>query len=157
MSMHYLGSSIGSSNDFKNAISDLSTLIFADDTIYLSHNFYPHIISIFNNNQIKIENYMISNRLSINVHLKNNLFEAFLKKPLGMLLWSCMQSFIELRVIKCFKIGGTKISYEEAEEDIIFWLILIYLKVSFLILKGGFQQECAVKFINYSKNWLLLW
>ena len=86
MSMHYLGSSIGSSNDFKNAISDLSTLIFADDTIYLSHHFYPHIISIFNNNQIKIENYMISNRLSINVHLKNNLFEAFLKKPLGMLL-----------------------------------------------------------------------
>ena len=52
-----------------NAVPALSTFLFDDDTnttLFLSHNSYPRIINTFNNDLIKVENYMISNRLSNN-------------------------------------------------------------------------------------------
>ena len=50
-----------------------------DTTLFLSHLSYPHIISYFNDDLIKIENYMISIRLSINADKKTAIM--FSNKP----------------------------------------------------------------------------
>ena len=54
-------------NDLNNAVPAFSTLLFGDDTtLFLSHHSYPHIIGTFDNDLMKMKNYIISNRLSFN-------------------------------------------------------------------------------------------